>query len=265
MKIGICGKGFVGNAIYNFFINNTNEDNLYIYDKYKNINTFDILLLSEILFICLPTNYDSDKNNYDMDEINNTIYLLNENKYNGIIIIKSTVLPDYCSNINNLYPNLKIIANPEFLSARTASEDFANQTHIILGYTKYSINHINIVKDFYNKYFQSASISITSAEEAFMVKLGCNSFYATKVQFFTELYLLCKNTNMDYNNVKNMMLKNNWINPMHTNVPGPDNNISYGGACLPKDTKALNEYMKKNNLPNDVINAVVEEREKLRK
>ena len=42
-----------------------------------------------------------------------------------------------------------------------------------------------------------------------------------------------------------MMLTNNWINPSHTNIPGPDGLISYGGMCFPKDTNALNEYMKK--------------------
>ncbi len=36
-----------------------------------------------------------------------------------------------------------------------------------------------------------------------------------------------------------LMLKNNWINPMHTKVPGNDGQLSYGGKCFPKDTKAL--------------------------
>jgi UDP-glucose 6-dehydrogenase len=75
------------------------------------------------------------------------------------------------------------------------------------------------------------------------MKIFCNCFYATKIQFFTEIYLLCEKTGCDYNVVKNMMLGNGWINPMHTNVPGNDGNISYGGYCFPKDTNALNEYM----------------------
>ena len=42
-----------------------------------------------------------------------------------------------------------------------------------------------------------------------------------------------------------MMLKNEWINPMHTNVPGSDGSLGYGGACFPKDTNALYRYMEK--------------------
>jgi nucleotide sugar dehydrogenase len=262
IKIGISGLGFVGNALHTFF--NSKNLKLLVYDKYKNINDFDVLLNSDLLFICLPTQYDYVLKKYDMTEIDLTIYELNENNYDGIIIIKSTTLPDYCTIQNNKYPKLKIMNNPEFLSARTAIEDFANQKHIIIGTTEQSKLFVNIVSNFYNTLFPLAKISITTSTEASITKLGCNSFYATKVQYFTELYLLCEKLNISYDNVKNMMLMNDWINPMHTQVPGQDNNISFGGACLPKDISALTEYMNELNIPNQVVKATIEERNKMR-
>ena len=39
---------------------------------------------------------------------------------------------------------------------------------------------------------------------------------------------------------------------MHTNVPGTDGKLSYGGACFPKDTNALNNFMIKNECINTV-------------
>ena len=96
------------------------------------------------------------------------------------------------------------------------------------------------------------------------MKIFCNSFYAVKIQFFTELYLLCKKNNCDFEKVKELMLKNDWINPMHTNIPGPDGNISYGGLCFPKDTNALNEYMKKFNSNNKVLENTILERNEMR-
>ena len=96
------------------------------------------------------------------------------------------------------------------------------------------------------------------------MKCFSNSFYAVKVQFFTEMYLTCKKNGSNFNLVKDMMLKNGWINPMHTNVPGPDGKISYGGLCFPKDTNALNEYMKVNSLPSNVIAAAIKERNIMR-
>lgn len=60
------------------------------------------------------------------------------------------------------------------------------------------------------------------------------------------------------------MLKNDWINPMHTNVPGTDKQLGYGGACFPKDTAALCSYMESKQSDNTVLKGVIEERNKLR-
>jgi UDP-glucose 6-dehydrogenase len=97
------------------------------------------------------------------------------------------------------------------------------------------------------------------------MKIFVNSYYAVKIQFFNELYLLCQNNGSDYETIKNLMLKNGWINSMHTNVPGPDGKLSYGGACFPKDTSALNKYMERLSSPNEVLNATISERNKFRK
>jgi len=112
--------------------------------------------------------------------------------------------------------------------------------------------------------FPYAVISLNTPEESALTKLACNSFYACKVQFFTELYLLCERTRVDFNTIKGLMLNNEWINPMHTTVPGPDGQISFGGACLPKDINALNQYMLFNSAPNGVINATILERNDMR-
>lgn len=263
MKIGICGCGVVGNAMLKFFLKN-NDIQTYVYDKYKNIHSFNILLKCDIIFICLPTNYDEEFKSYNMEEINNTLFILSEKKYTGIIVIKSTILPFYCTGINNVYNNLLIVHNPEFLSAATSVEDFANQKHIILGYTLQSKNCIHKIYNFYNNLFPQAKISICTSEESCLTKLACNSFYATKIQFFTELYLLCEKINIPYNNVKNLMLLNDWINPQHTNVPGHDNKISFGGNCLPKDISAFTQFIISNNSQCDVMKAVISERNKIR-
>ena len=61
-----------------------------------------------------------------------------------------------------------------------------------------------------------------------------------------------------------MMINNNWINPMHTQVPGPDGKISYGGMCFPKDTNALLEFMKKIESDHKIIEACINERNSMR-
>ena len=262
MKIGICGFGFVGNAISAFFVDK--GYNVSIYDKYKSIGSFEMLLETNVLFICLPTNYSEVFGAYDMSEVDKTLEMLNKSDYMGIIVIKSTVLPDYCEDMNQRYKELVIVANPEFLSAKTAVEDFKNQRHVVLGYTIYSKEGLLTMKNVYKELLGEVVITVVSASEAALIKLGCNSFYATKIEYFTELYMLCNKMGVSYESVKNGMLCNGWINKNHTEVPGSDGKVSFGGMCLPKDIKALSGYMSSMDTPNLVVKGVIEERERLR-
>jgi UDPglucose 6-dehydrogenase len=270
LTIGIIGIGYVGGAIQALL---EKHKHLYsaikVYDKHKQINTFIDILNTDLVFICLPTPYDESFKNFNMSEIDNVINNLNNFNYKGLIIIKSTILPTYCAIKNDIFPNLKLIHNPEFLSAKTAVEDFEKQTHIVIGYTDYSKDSINIIKNFYEELFSNRineiTISITNCKVSGLMKLACNSFYATKIQFFTELYLLCEKMNLSFDEVKELMMKNNWINSHHTNIPGHDKTISFGGACFPKDISALNEFMISNNIPNKVISATIKERNEMRK
>lgn len=82
--------------------------------------------------------------------------------------------------------------------------------------------NIKLLELFFNKYFPNAEISITHSNESEMMKIVCNSFYATKIQYFTEIKLLCDNLEINYDNVRELILKNGWINPMHTTIPGHD-------------------------------------------
>ena len=263
MNIGIIGLGFVGKAILQSF--EIFDINTITFDKYKNIGNFNSCLSCDLLFLALPTLFDEKIQEFDKTEIIQTCKLLQDNNYKGLVILKSTVEPETTFNLSNKFKNLKILHNPEFLSAKTAFDDFHNQKHIIIGKGPNCNNDdIQIVHDFYKNYYKDSNISICSSQESESTKLFLNSFYATKIQFFTELYLLCNKNNTDFDNIKNLMLKNQWINHMHTNVPGSDGNISYGGLCFPKDTKALNSYMKKYNSNNLILDSSIKERDYLR-
>ena len=266
MNIGIIGVGYVGGAMLKSLTEKSENNNDFIigYDKYKKIGSFENTLNCDIIFLCLPTLYNVETSSYDKSSLEEICEDLVKAKYRGLIIIKSTVEPTTCQKFADKY-NLPIVHNPEFLTARTAYEDFHNQKHVILGKTcNVTDEQIDILVKFYKKNYSQADITICNSTESESIKIFCNSFYAVKIQFFNELYLLCQKLNIDYEIVKNTMLKNNWINPMHTNVPGPDGKLSYGGACFPKDTSALLAFMKSNELPCEVLDATVRERNKIR-
>lgn len=262
MKIGIIGLGVVGSSILSSF--QMKKLSVISYDKYKLIGDLELILFSNIIFLCLPTPFNDTTNEYDKSAIYEICDKLEKNNYDGIVVLKSTVEPGTTDKIAEKY-NLKIVFNPEFLTSITALEDFHNQKHIVLGKSKnINIDDMDILVNFYKSNYPNAEISITSTINSESMKIFCNSFYAVKIQFFNELYLLTQKNNSDYNEILSLMLKNGWINKMHTKVPGPDGKLSYGGACFPKDTNALLNYMIRNNSVCAVLNATVVEQKKFR-
>jgi UDPglucose 6-dehydrogenase len=261
--ISIIGLGFVGGSMKKSF--EIKGESVIGYDKYKeNTDSFDDCLKSDIAFLALPTIYDEDKMTYDKSAIHEVCRDLEKNNYQGIVVIKSTVEPTTTEGLAEKY-NLKLVHNPEFLTAATAFEDFHNQTHIVLGKSK-NIKHdeIDLLENFYKKNYPNAEISHSTCTESESMKSFVNCFYAVKIQFFNELYLLCNKMDCDYKNVKDLMLKNKWINPMHTDVPGPDGKLSYGGYCFPKDTNALAEHMKREGVTCKVLEGTIQERNEMR-
>ena len=160
--------------------------------------------------------------------------------------------------------NLNIIHNPEFLTARTSDKDFAEQKHIVLGYSE-NMEQLNEVIELYEENFPESKISTCTSTESELMKIFANSFYAVKVQFFNEMYDLTNKLDSNYDTIKDLILENGWVNPMHTTVPGPDGSLSYGGACFPKDTQALYNTMLENGSICEVLGATISERNKMRK
>lgn len=265
MRLGIIGVGIVGSAVLKYF-----EDKLNIccYDihkeQYNNPNHLEEILKSEIIFLCLPTEYKKEILGYDYSIIEKYLEWANKHEYPGILILKSTVEPTKCQTWNDEYPKLNIVHNPEFLTSRSHIQDFENQTHIVLGYTLQSKDKVDQVKVLFEKYFPTSVYSIHHSTETEMMKIWCNSFYSIKIQIFNEIYFHAKTLDCNYDNVLNMMLKNNWINPMHTIVPGTDGQFGYGGACFPKDTNALLQHLKKNGVKHGILEKAIEERNSLR-
>lgn len=262
----VIGLGFVGSALHKSFALKKVEP-LGGYDRYKNggIGSLEECLDAPILFLCLPTLYDEVHGEYDKSAIKETVANLANYEYQGVIVIKSTVEPGTTDELSKKYPALTIMHNPEFLSAATAFHDFHNQTHIVLGQGIHcSDESVKLVHDFYHKYYPTAEISECKAIESESMKSFVNSFYSVKIQFFNELYLLCQKQGSDFEVIKSLMLKNDWINPMHTQVPGHDGKLSYGGACFPKDTNALLQTMKNQESPHQLLEGCVRERNVLR-
>ena len=81
----------------------------------------------------------------------------------GIFVIKSTVPVGTTERLVKKYPHLKIIHNPEFLTAANANDDFINADRTVLGGKK---EWVEIVQAVFEGYFSDILLSCVSTNQS---------------------------------------------------------------------------------------------------
>ena len=263
--IGIIGQGFVGNAVYQKF-KNYYDVLTYDLDESKSNSTYgDLVFKSHIIFLCLPTpmNQNGSCHTDILEKELTNLDLLTDNwETRKTVVIKSTVSPGTTSKWNELYESLDIIFNPEFLTEANAVDDFNNQNRIILGGPRPATTKL---RQIYSKVFPQAHIIKTDSTHAEMVKYLTNAFLATKVSFANEIYQVCEKLKIDYDKVVEYATLDDRLGKSHWQVPGPDGDFGFGGHCLPKDLSSLIHLAMSLDTETNVLNAVEETNDIVRK
>jgi len=234
-SIAIVGYGYVGKAVHHGFSNMK----VFISDpKYTNLSVIEICQKKPLaIFICVPTPTSEDGQQYT-SIFREVMSDISRADYRGIIVIKSTLLPQELIEINDL---IEVIYNPEFLSHKTANEDFINPEMLVLAghrseelleiYRKYSIVRLD-------------KVFITDLKTASFVKYAMNTFYATKIIFMNQLNEIVNASDGDWEELTNILKEHSWMGREHYKVPGTDGKYGFGGQCFPKDAKAFLQMSK---------------------
>ncbi len=262
IKIGIIGHGFVGKALDNGI--NESVSKKIIDPKYGNSILEFQQYKPEFIFVCVPTPMGKDEQDFKiLDDVFDELASLALE--DTTIVLKSTILPDKILDLNSKFPNL--IYNPEFLREKHADEDFKNSEFIIIGGDKK--NSLKL-KDFYQNFSlcltPDENYIFTSIFNASISKYSINTFLASKVLFFNQIYSIFKANNLekDYEEFTNIIAKDSRIGSSHMKVPGNDGRYGFGGACFPKDTYALIKYFKKMGISFSLLEHAYEENKKIR-
>lgn len=240
MKIGIMGLGVVGTAVKATM--EQTHDIITFDTKCDSSAKVSKLIDTEMVFICVPTPFNDMTDQFDYSHVLWCIKRLESNNYRGIIIVKSTTLPSSISEIRNIFSlssGIELVGCPEFLNARTANDDMKNSKFVIIGNKHYEIR--NKVYEAHKQAIPGiVPVFLESAEAAMMAKYAVNGFFAVKNAYFNMINEICRTyLNEDYQAIRTAIISDERINPVHTESPGYDGEYGYGGACLPKDTKAL--------------------------
>lgn len=249
MKIGIIGLGFVGGAVKaaHDLVGIETVD----VDPHKGLPaTIEDAKGCEAIYICVPSPVGAD-GSCDTSILEDVMSQLTD--YTGVIISKVTAPPNVYIRLQESHENL--IHAPEFLVAATATEDYINGTYAIIGgYEPWATRAESVILIAQRKVHKITKIGIG---EASLTKYAINTFLATKVIFMNELKALADAAGVDYNVVKSTIPLDVRQGNSHFDVPGPDGQYGFGGACFPKDTSALLKYAESLGVVLSVLDTAV--------
>tara|TARA_B110000037_G_C17115532_1_gene503597 strand:+ start:2146 stop:3132 length:987 start_codon:yes stop_codon:yes gene_type:complete len=246
-RIGIVGHGFVGQAVEYAFTHPLVDFNYYDPRYETSVDSLADIPAERhprCFFICAPTPSNDD------GSVNSSIVEASVIKClsmtDSLVVVKSTITPE---SIDRLYSIMsremvdRFVYNPEFLTEKNAKADFVNAKFHVMGGTPLAARELIDVYEIFGG-CQSDDYRRMTAYEASFVKYSINSYLSTKITFFNQLYDLVNMYGCNYNTIVRAVGADDRVGMGHTRVPGFDGKRGFGGACLPKDTRAFLDFSK---------------------
>lgn len=223
MNITIAGYGFVGKAHEMIF---QQAGNINIVDpKINNNRVYDYK--TDALVICVATPQSEN----GACEMSHVYDVLTDADKSIPILIKSTISLEGWQYIRENFPEHNLTFSPEFLREANYLNDIRNLDNILIGG-----DGVDFWQTIFKNVFTNLSFTVASVEELILIKYFRNSFLATKVAFFNQIYDLCDKLNLNYDAVANGIGIDSRITSSHTQVT---EQRGFGGHCFPKDTSAI--------------------------
>lgn len=265
--IGVVGGGFVGTAVKEGMKHAFRVETYDINPEKRTVLSLEQLLIRTDgpIFVAVPTpmkpsgECDTSIVFSVVDDIASSFYADGR-----VIVIKSTVPPGTTVALQQAYPNIGFIFNPEFLTEANFIDDFKNQDRIILGGPDcgegiWSGEPYFSASVCYHKAFPEVPQHFAPSTTAEMVKYVANSFLALKVTFANEIFDVAEKLGVDFGLVTYLATMDKRLGESHWQVPGPDGHRGFGGSCFPKDVNALSFFARSLGAPVKMLEAARDE------
>lgn len=259
-KISIVGSGWVGENTgkgliglgHEVIFNDVSEEKVKKLGREGLQATTDLeeaILDSEVTYLCVPTPTGGGEINLDYLEkaVEDLGEILGEKEGYHLVTVKSTVVPTTTEEL--VIPKLEtksgkevggeigVCMNPEFMTEISGSwtdeadfkKDFSSDRVVIGQYDTKSGDKLEEVYD-----ELEVPIIRTELREAEMIKYASNCMLATKISYWNQIFLICKELGINSDEVAQTVAMDPRIGEYGT-VHG----MAFGGKCLPKDLRAL--------------------------
>ncbi|MBU6323321.1 MAG: UDP-glucose/GDP-mannose dehydrogenase family protein [Patescibacteria group bacterium] len=234
MKIGFIGQGWIGKNYADDFEARGHDVVRYALEAPYAANK-DKIAACDIVFIAVPT--PTTPEGFDDSIVRAVLPLVGKGR---IAVVKSTVLPGTTKSLQEQFPDIFVLHNPEFLREVTAAYDAAHPDRNIVG--------IPVMNDEYRKKAEAVLAvlpdapfeKIMSAHDAAFVKYAGNCFLLTKVMFMNLLYDLVEKNGGDWGDIRDAFTHDPRIGGSHTEVVHKSGRGA-GGHCFIKDFEAFRD------------------------
>jgi UDPglucose 6-dehydrogenase len=155
-----------------------------------------------------------------------------------IIVNKSTVPVDTGDLVAAIVRDARlsrraiVVSNPEFLREGSAIDDFFHPDRIVIGCDDGGAEWF--LRELYAPL--NRPIIVTDMRTAEMIKYVANAFLATKISFANEMAAICDAIGTDVTDVLAGAGADSRIGAEHFGA-----GLGFGGSCLPKDVRALQQ------------------------
>lgn len=275
MKIGVIGMGYVGTVtaavladqgyevvgvdrnrwkidmlskgvppIYEPGLEDLLRKNL---SKLKFTTTYELLRECDIVFITVSSP-SKPSGEIDLSNVFSAVKNLMSIGYDGIVVIKSTVIPGTARKVKKM-TGLPVVSNPEFLREGSAVYDTLHPDRVVIGSRDKHAG--DVVEEIWS--FTKAPVIRTTNENAELIKYAANAFLALKISLINEVANLCeKIPGCDVEVIAKGIGLDKRIAPYFLKA-----GLGFGGSCLPKDTKAITYFARKLGEPLTIVEAAI--------
>ena len=173
------------------------------------------------------------------------------------LVLRSTVLPGTTARLVQEFLSAEerggrapVYYYPEFTREGTAVADFEAPSLAVVGTRPGRPVDPQLMEAVFG-----AGAAVVDWGTAEMVKHACNAFHATKAAFANETGRLAKQMGVDAQRVMALLCQDTKLNisPYYLRPGNP-----FGGACLPKDVRALVNYAQRTGAAAPLLRGVME-------